>query len=207
MRNIKQPKKKKDLSVPQGIVLTSAQKSLRDRVIRHYYPILYQRALTLTKDRQGAASSATDTLEKYAYYFVTDLPEDDIGSKDLEAWLMMNVHYRSIDHLRQTKTKKFSMNRASQREIFWDHSIVVALEDGDDGVWLKEYEMLDSAIKMHLSPTRQKIFYLATVQGLKHRDIAAELNMTINSVKTTAADSKRILRKTLSQYADKLSRE
>lgn len=120
-------------------------------------------------------------------------PDDTARIKNPRNYLFTVVRNQCIDALRRRNLHKQFMDNslaeAYQNDTFFETEII--RED--------VYSMLDKAIGE--LPNRSRKIILMKLKGYKHKDIAQELGISINTVNTLKSLAYKSLRKSLSEEA------
>lgn len=138
-------------------------------------------------------------LRAYAFRFVndTDLAEDIVQDSFFELWvkrdtiqfdgavksyLFKSVYNRSINVLnKRYQNKECNLNVDNENDILYQY-MADHIQNSEQSLLLKELETeISSLIKM-LPPQCQKVFILSRMYGLKNREIAEQLNISIKTV-------------------------
>jgi RNA polymerase sigma-70 factor (ECF subfamily) len=148
-------------------------------------------------------------LKAYAFRFVGDLPtaENIVQDVFLKLWqnrhslvittslvhyLFRSVRNHSLNHLDKNKVRsgylRLQLDRAQDNEDFSSFYPEIGL-----------LEKIESAI-CALPAKRQEIFRLAREEGLKYREIAEKLNLSVKTVETQMTLALKQLRESLKEY-------
>lgn len=163
-------------------------------------------------DRQAFETIFRDSykpLKAYAFRFVNDLATAENMVQDIFLKLWQNrhslvittslVHYlfrsvrnHSLNHLEKTRVRtgylRMQMEKTQDEEDFSAFYPEIGL-----------LEKIESAISA-LPPKRQEIFRLAREEGLKYREIADQLDLSVKTVEAQMTLALRQLRESLKEY-------
>jgi len=148
-------------------------------------------------------------LTAFAFKFVNDIDEaksivhdvfvklwekrDDIDmSKSLKSYLYTSVNNRSLNYIRDHK--KFNKNEG-------------VLENQDDLNPNIEDELAGADVQKRidmtlnsLNPKVKRIFELSRYEGMKYKEIAEEMNLSVKTVETHMSTALKALRKNLKEF-------
>ena len=163
-------------------------------------------------DRQAFEKIFRDSykpLKAYAFRFVNDLAtaENMVQDVFLKLWqnrhnlvittslihyLFRSVRNHSLNHLEKTKVRtgylRMQLDKTENEEDFSAFYPEIGL-----------LEKIESAISA-LPPKRQEIFRLAREEGLKYREIADQLNLSVKTVEAQMTLALKQLRESLKEY-------
>ncbi len=147
----------------------------------------------------GYAAGRLDSLEE-ARDIIHDLfvhfwnERNNISIKiSVRAFLFSAVKYRTIDHIRKNITRQKYRDRLKQL----DAALPSAIENLD----AKDLrQQLDAAVNK-LSPRVQQVFKLSRFENLTTKEIAAELDVTEQTVKNQLSTALAFLRESLGPLA------
>lgn len=138
-------------------------------------------------------------LRAYAYRFVNDmdLSEDIVQDVFFELWsrrdtiefdgevksyLFKSVYNRSVNLLnKKHQISECELDSTSEAHIL-EQYLVSSVQTSEQSLLLKELETEITSFIGNLPPQCQKIFMLSRSYGLKNREIAEQLNITIKAV-------------------------
>ena len=113
--------------------------------------------------------------------------------ENFDAFLYRVAHNKAVDFLRSLKR-----NPVLQQQV-WDlMQEPLSGEDADKHLLLKNTEVIIGEAIGHLSPQRQKVFYLNHYHGFTNDEIAKRLQLSRNTVRNHLAASVDFIRKFLS---------
>jgi RNA polymerase sigma-70 factor (ECF subfamily) len=125
-----------------------------------------------------------------------------LGEKSLKAYLYRSVRNRCLDYLKH-QVIEYEYEKARIREI--QGSVIPSSNVIDhplDGLITKELEFnIKEAIK-NLPDKRREIFELSRYKGLKYREIADALNISVKTVETQMSRAIQSLKKQLSNIVN-----
>ena len=138
-------------------------------------------------------------LRTYAFRFVndTDLAEDIVQDTFFELWqrrdsiefegavksyLFKSVYNRSINVMhKKYQNKEYSLDESNESDILEQYMSANIL-NSEQSLLLKELEAEINLFIDTLSPQCKKIFLLSRSSGLKNREIAEQLEISIKAV-------------------------
>ena len=133
-----------------------------------------------------------ETAEDIVQDFFTDLwvRNSHILSKDhLDAYLFQSVKYASLRYIRDQRRQK---NRLREKIDVSDEACETELTRKVD-IFERVYKAINA-----LPPERKKIFMMVYIEGLKHQEVAEQLKISINTVKTQVLRGLKYIRQCLS---------
>lgn len=119
---------------------------------------------------------------------------------NLRAYLFSSIHNRCLKYLRHEKVKQEYAN--NQHYLFTDREILEPVSDEmpEAILFIRELEdKVAEAIEMLPSECR-KIFTLSRFDDLSYQEIAQQLGISVNTVKTQMARALQKLRESLKEY-------
>ena len=163
-------------------------------------------------DRQAFESVFRESyrsLTAYAFRFVSDLPTAENIVQDVYLKLWQNRHQlvitTSLIHYLFRSVRNQSLNhldKAKVRSEYLKMQIEQEHDSEDYSAFYPEIGLLDkieTAINA-LPVKRQEIFRLAREEGLKYREIADRLNLSIKTVEAQMTLALKQLRESLKEY-------
>lgn len=145
-----------------------------------FYPSLCLFANKYTKDQE-----ASSDIVQEAFFYLWN-KKDDIDSIDsAKAYLFKYVKNRSLNYLRDRERRKNFNLQQLDSEIFFRDNLIEE----------ETYRTIYDAIKK-LPPQGQKVIELS-LDGFKNQDIADELSISVNTVKTIKLRAFKTMREEL----------
>lgn len=155
-------------------------------------------------------------LRAYAFRFVNDmeLAEDIVQDTFFELWsrrdmiefdgavksyLFKSVYNRSLNVLnKKYQNKEFSLDKENEQEIL-DQYLASYIENSEQSLILKELEAEINAYIETLPSQCKKIFTLSRSYGLKNKEIAEQLGITVKAVEKQISKALLGLKKHLTE--------
>ena len=148
-------------------------------------------------------------LTAFAFKFVNDIDEaksivhdvfmklwekkDEIDmSKSVKSYLYTSVNNKSLNYIRDNK--KFNRN-----ENVFDNQSSSAPNVEEELSSLEVQKKIDASLNS-LNPKVKRIFEMSRYEGLKYKEIAEELNLSVKTVETHMSTALKVLRKNLKEY-------
>jgi RNA polymerase sigma factor (sigma-70 family) len=126
------------------------------------------------------------------------------GESKFSTWLYRITVTKSLDHLKRKKTKK---RFAFVQRLFGNsNEEVIHPEDfNHPGVLMEQKEKAATLFKAleQLPDNQRTVFTLHKLEGLKHHEIGAIMNLSVTAVESLIARAKANLRKILKDYYTK----
>jgi RNA polymerase sigma-70 factor (family 1) len=159
-------------------------------IYHKYHKQLYFIAIKYVKDPDLAEDVVQDVFIKLWSY--RDNLKEDLSVK---GFLITSVRNLVLNTIRNKNTQ-------IAKHIDLLHAKEVSRNDVEDTISLMEYEgMVERGISQ-LSPAKQQIFRLRTLDGLDNSEISTQLGISINTVKFQFSQASKFVRKYLKQNAD-----
>jgi len=163
-------------------------------------------------DRQAFEKIFRDSykpLKAYAFRFVNDLATAENMVQDVFLKLWQNRHNlvitTSLVHYLFRSVRNHSLNHLEKTRVrtgYLRMQLEKTQDEEDFSAFYPEIgllEKIESAISA-LPPKRQEIFRLAREEGLKYREIADQLNLSVKTVEAQMTLALRQLRESLKEY-------
>ncbi len=148
-------------------------------------------------------------LTAFAFKFVNDIDEaksivhdvfvklwekrDEIDvSKSVKSYLYTSVNNRSLNYIRDHK--KFNRNEGILEN---QDDLNPNIEDELAGVDVQK--RIDTTLD-RLNPKVKRIFELSRYEGMKYKEIAEEMNLSVKTVETHMSTALKALRKNLKEF-------
>ena len=135
---------------------------------REYTDVLYYRALGFVKDNLAAEDIVQEVFIRF-WQLRKNLKITD----SVPGYLCKAVDHRCHNYLEHLKVKH--RYEESQR---WEEMVEEVPEDED------ELNIMRERLKVFVDSLPEKIFVLACIEGLKYREVAERLDVSVNTVKT-----------------------
>jgi RNA polymerase sigma-70 factor (ECF subfamily) len=159
-------------------------------LFHHYRPKIYSYALHLFRN-----TGLADELVQEVFLKVW-LRRDKLSHiLKFESWVFIIARNQIFD------TLKLLAKEAAAREQM-AHLLDPEANSVEDHVLTKENEIRLQHALDHLSPQQKLIFTLSRHEGLKHEEIASQLNISRNTVKTHLVHALKTLKDILQFHSD-----
>ncbi len=155
-------------------------------IFYHYRSKLYHYIYTITASQEMAEDTVHDIFLK-----IWNSRDKLAGIENMNAYLYRLCHNQAISGLRRMAKETLILSELQQETI-------PLLPDIDPASQREIRTYIQQAVNK-LSPQQRKIFLLSRHDGLKHKQIADKLGVSINTVKTHLAQALRFLREEISQ--------
>ena len=150
-------------------------------VFDEFFPSLYYYALKVIQNE----SVAEDMVQE----IFLDLwrKRDEVYIEKIANYLYSATRFKCMNHLRHEKVKRDYASKNISEDVQIDDSIIMI-----------EEEMVRE-INKHIDsmPEQRKIVFRMHLDGLSQEEIANELNISVNTVKTHKLKARQYLRETL----------
>ena len=148
-------------------------------IFREYYQILVNFACRYTNDKQVSKDLVQDVFVK-----LWEKRKDFDCIKNIKNFLFTTVRNKCYNYLRDNKLKKH-VDVSNLEALIVEFSI-------ENEIIKEEVLFQVHQLYKHLTPQQQKIFSLSS-NGLKAKEIAEELNIGIETIKTQKKRAKKII--------------
>jgi RNA polymerase sigma-70 factor (ECF subfamily) len=164
-------------------------------IFKEYYLPLYYYAKKITGSKENAEEVIQNTFLK-----LWENPESFNVDKALDSYLYKTVHNNCLNLLKHLQTKEKYNNNYKQR-IDEANDIYSLFERNSLSILIaSELEEKIEASINGLPKQCQKIFRLSRFEGLKNKEIAEKLDISLNTVIKQMSIALTKLRKSLGQY-------
>lgn len=160
-----------------------------NELFRRYFNKLYQFSLKYVKDETIAEGLVLDLLLK-----IWQKSEEIRTDGEIAPYLFTAMKNTLFNHIR--KKHKITVSLESIPE----HGLAGASPAEDFEA--KELQTVYSNTLKQLSPQRKKVFEMSRDMDMSHKEIAAELKLSVNTVENHVSTSIRFLRRELQKYTD-----
>ena len=158
-----------------------------NQLFNEYYIILSVFASKYVKDLDVAKEIVQDF-----FVHLFEIHDSLIINTSLKAYLFHSVKNKCLNHIKHIQLhEKHLQNLKIISEISTDTENIIRESE-------LEYQIFQIVRK--LPDQCQKIFRLSRVEGIKNREIAANLNISIRTVETQISKALKILRNNLKDY-------
>lgn len=154
-------------------------KSYFDALFKEYYPKLYYYALYLIRDREASKDIVSEAFE----FIWTH--HDRIDKTSAASYLYVSVRNKCIDFLRHRKTHREYVKMCS---LLTEDSVEMEYREQDERMIC-----IGRAVEK-LTPHTRHVFEECYVHRKKYREVAEELDMSVNAVKKQIVKALRTIR-------------
>jgi len=160
-----------------------------NELFRRYFNKLYQFSLKYVKDESIAEGLVLDLLLKIWQ------KSDQVGTAiEIAPYLFAAMKNTLFNHIRKRQEIMVPLDLVSEYEMV-SSSPAEAFE-------AKELQVAYSHTLTQLSPQRKKVFVMSREMDMNHKEIAAELKLSVNTVENHINASIRFLRRELQKHTD-----
>jgi RNA polymerase sigma-70 factor (ECF subfamily) len=168
--------------------IRSGDQSVFEALFRDYYARLCGYALKFVADTDQAEEIVQDL-----FCNLWDKKESRDIMTSVEAYLFRAVRNACFNHLKHLKIRYRHTESVKETAPAVSESVHESLE------FLELAEMIEKAVE-GMPPERKKIYILSRQEGLKYKDIAEKLNISVKTVENQMGKALKYLREHLSQY-------
>jgi len=158
-------------------------------LFRRYFNKLYQFSLKYVKDESIAEGLVLDLLLK-----IWQKSDEIRTDGEIAPYLFTAMKNTLFNHIRKRQEITVSLDFVSEH-VMASSSAVEAFE-------AKELQFAYSQTLTQLSPQRKKVFVMSREMDMNHKEIAAELKLSVNTVENHISASIRFLRRELQKHTD-----
>jgi RNA polymerase sigma-70 factor (ECF subfamily) len=181
-----------NITVPNEIIvgLIEGDRDCLRRVYECYQERIYLYVLRLTKSREIAEEVVQDVFIK-----VWTKRHKIDTQYCFSSFLFRVAHNHTINVLKRSSYEKIAKDKISKTSSF-------SVDDTEDNLIYKEYlNLLRKAIDQ-LPPRRKVIFNLSRQQGVSHDEIALEMGISKNTVKSQLVKATKYIKSYLLKYGE-----
>jgi len=160
-----------------------------NELFRRYFNKLHQFSLKFVKDESVAEELVLDLLLKV--WQNTDQIQTD---GEIAPYLFRAMKNTLFNHIRRKTVLTVSL------DLIPEESITSRAADAE--IESKELSLIYHTMLEQLSPQRKKVFQMSREHDMTHKEIAAELQLSVNTVENHIGASLSFLRRNLKKYAD-----
>ena len=148
---------------------------LFEEAYKMFYSVLYNYALTITKEQTMAEDAVSEVFLK-----IWEGRENIVIQESLKLYLFRSVYNQCLNMLKhvsvQNKYRDFFLHHPPLNEYDSDYPLSGVLENEINDILHKTMEQLPEQCR--------KVFTMSRIDGMKHEEIAKELGISINTVRT-----------------------
>ncbi len=180
--------KKIDLKSDKDLLthIANGDEKAFNKLYYKYWDRIYNYLFSITKSNEITEELATDVFLRI--WVKRGLLKE---IKNINGYIFKIAHNKAMDFF-----KSVAQNKKYQ-EIIWGLSERLATSSADYSLLMKESQQVLEELIKELSPQRRLIFVRNRIDGLSQKEIAKELGLSTNTVKTTIANSKKSIKSSL----------
>lgn len=170
--------------IDKNILLLIAQENVDafKLVYKALYQKVYSFAFYVTHQEEVAEDITQDVFVK-----IWNNRQELNSIDNFEAWLTVVVRNTAYNALKRMATEDLVLKKMLSKQKN-------PTEDFDEIMDSKELESLIQKAIQQLPPQQRRIFLLSRMQGLKHKEIAQKLNISVFTVKNHIKSALRFLK-------------
>lgn len=169
-----------------------------DYLYRKYFRRLYLFAITIVKDSCTAEDIVQDSFIKVWQ------GREHIDAKTFKSYLFTSVRNRCLNHQRDLFLKRQKVNELSELAYFEEIYRIDFIRDKPYTVFEQELKMQIEGVLATLKPDCRKVFELSRYEGLKNREIAEKLGVSIKTVERHISKAIQVLKEHFSNQVTML---
>ena len=158
-------------------------------LFEQYMPRLYPAVFRIVKAAGVAEDIVQETFLK-VWLYRDKLPLIERP----DAWIFRVAYHLSFTHLR-----KQSIRQKAAQKLEADGLKVVNAEDTEQVLSLKRLQNLVKEAILKMPAQQQRVYILSREQGMKQEEIAAEMNISLQTVKNTMGRALKTIREHLTR--------
>lgn len=158
-----------------------------DLIYHRYHKRLYSFAFKYLKSRELAEDAVQDTFIKLW------MSRDKITS-NVKGFLFTSARNHVLNMIRNNKRKVL-------KHIQFEQQKAKPANKTDDVILFSEYQQILADGLEKLPDGKKEIFKMKTVQGLSNHEIATELDITVNTVKSQYYQASKLIREYMHKNA------
>ena len=169
-----------------GNKLVSADSAQFENVFKTHFKNLHAYAISIVKDEDDA-----EEIVQNVFFKIWEKQKQINIEQSLTAYLYKSVYYESLNFLKHAKVKAVYRAQAGGESNG---------ENATDNLILKELrQQIDGAIK-ELPEQCRTVFQMSRFEGLKYREIADQLGISVKTVENHLGKALKVLRSKLLEY-------
>lgn len=178
------------VTIEQTIVekISNGDQSAYEELFHTYYAHLCNFAFQFMKEQE-----ASEEIVQDIFYNIWNSRQSLDIQVSIKSYLFSSVRNRCINQLKQIQTRE-KYKQYNEQQIAYSENVThdLATENDLAALIVKSVE--------ELPPERKKIFLLSREEGLKNKDIADKLNISIKTVENQMGKALKFLRTQLVDY-------
>ncbi|ETZ20985.1 RNA polymerase sigma-70 factor [Pedobacter sp. V48] len=160
-----------------------------NELFRRYFNKLYQFSLKYVRDESVAEGLVLDLLLK-----IWQKSDQIMTNSEIAPYLFSAMKNTLFNHIRKRQEVTVPIDSIAESLI----GVSSPLQDLE----AKELQLAYSQTLSQLSPQRKKVFVMSREMNMNHKEIAAELQLSVNTVENHIGASIRFLRRELQKHTD-----
>jgi len=173
--------------------LSQGDREVFRRAYVQYYNMLYHLCMEYIHNQQVAQELVQDTFMK-----LWEIRRNLNSDTNLANFLYTVAKNKCLNYLREQQTIRRAQN---SRDYLESHFSIEALqESGDHWIHFNELEELIRNAIGRMPPGINKAFILSRYDGLKYKEIAQKLNISVKTVEVRISKALAILRKAVRDF-------
>jgi len=168
--------------------LNQGNTNVFEELFRTYYARLCGYALKYVWDKDQA-----EDIVQELFYAIWNKREAVVIKVSVEAYLFRSVRNSCLNYLKHLKVRDAHSEYATESSPSLSESSHELME------FLELQENIDAMVDL-LPPERKKIFLLSRMEGLKYKDIAMQLDISVKTVEAQMGKALSFLREKLTEY-------
>jgi len=160
-----------------------------ERIFRQYYTPLYLYAFSITGQKE-----VSEEIIQELFYVIWREKENMQIVYSVKSYLYKSVKNRSLQYLEQLRV------REQYREYIMSQTGLVTESAPDEILEYKDLEEILAQTLRKLPERCRRIFYMHRMNGIKYKEIAATLSISVKTVEADMTKAYRILRKEIDKY-------
>jgi RNA polymerase sigma-70 factor (family 1) len=158
-------------------------------LFNRYFHKLFQYTLKRVNNRELAEELVMDVLFRLWQH------KDNLNAENsLNAYLFRSVMNGIIDHLRKSAIQTLTIDGVSLEHL--------SVPSHEDDLHQQDLNTIYKETLGGLSPKRKLTFELSRQEGMTHKEIAAEMDISVSTVKQHINATLGVLRETMKEHTD-----
>ena len=169
----------------QWIEIQNGNKILFEGIFRKYYSMLCAFAISKLKDKELAEEITQEVFVKFWE------KRADLDVSNFKSYLFSSVNNTILNHFKHQQVR---------REHVAEMKIVQ--EDSSEDLTVEYNELQDklTSLILEMPEARQRIFRMVKIDGMKYKDVAEELGISVKTVENQMGSALKFLRKYLKDF-------
>jgi RNA polymerase sigma-70 factor (ECF subfamily) len=171
----------------------------KEEAFRHLFNLYYLKLFNYTKGYVVSKDTARELVQE-AFIKLWEVRHQLKEGTNFQAFLFTIARNSTLNYLKQLSTKRKKEADITSRDIELELNAIAMQDDASEAIIAQELEeKIDQAIAL-LPDKCRNIFLLSRIENLKYKEIAAQLNISVNTVENQISIALSKIKKHLGNY-------